>query len=245
MEHFEGYTGVPVGGWQMADDLMFALLFILFASFALIFHFRFPLVVKMVKDTFQLKERASLFEMPVKGFADSEWLFRSFMTVQAFLLSAVAVFMTVRKQYHLPFGDVSDVLSFIGTVFLFFLLFYFFKQGLYTVIGRTFGEREHREVWKASCHAMTGLWGIVLYVPVMWLVFFDKSLVLPLQLFALLYVLYRLVLFFNTIRIFSIKRNDCLFLCLYFCAQEIIPLFLFIKGSISLFNYIETNSLWH
>jgi hypothetical protein len=245
MDNFEGYTGIiRLKEELLVNDWIFALVLLLFISFALMFRSHFRLFVKMVKDTFQLKRRASLFEMSM-GRAGNEWLYRSFMTFQALFLSSLVLFTAARKEGYLPVRDVPDMLIPIGIILVVLLLFYFLKHGLYLLVGWVFADDERRKLWWTSYHAATGLWGITLYVPVIWLGFLNTPPALPLILYAFLYVQYRFTLLNKVIRIFSIKRDGFLFLSLYLCAEEIIPLFFLFEGTVCLYNFIEMSTLWH
>jgi hypothetical protein len=89
------------------------------------------------------------------------------------------------------------------------------------------------------------LWGISLYLPVVWLILDHEHLTETLFLFALFYVLFRFTLIYMTVRIFYNKNTGILYLSSYLCAQEIIPLLFLYEGMNYLYNTIEVSALWH
>jgi len=244
MNGFEGYTGIQAGEGQLVNDTMFALLLCLFIFFAIVFRTHFRLFIKMLKDVGHVKQRQSLFETPVNNAKGNEWVFRIFMTFQALLLTTIFFFETGRKDGYFHFKDLPDLLLVLGFIFSTLLLFYFLKQGIYYILGWVFAEKEQFDLWKNSYHAIMGTWGVLLYLPIIWLVFVYKLPSLPLILFIILYILCRFVIFYNNLRIFQIKKDGYLYIILYLCGQEIMPVFLLYYGIIHLYNFIEMSIIW-
>ena len=79
---------------QLTNDVVFALLFLLFFCFAFLFHLHYKLFDKMLYDVVHLKERQNLSPVSSGG----EWLFRHFMTGQALLLCGVSLFSIARAE---------------------------------------------------------------------------------------------------------------------------------------------------
>ena len=103
MKGFEGYVGIHLWDGQMVNDLIFALLLLLFMFFAIVFRTNHRLFLKMLRDVFFLRERNSLFEKPV----GDERLFRSFMHFQALFLCSLGLFAIARRLGYL----MSDSLA--------------------------------------------------------------------------------------------------------------------------------------
>ena len=89
------------------------------------------------------------------------------------------------------------------------------------------------------------MWGALLYVPTLWLLFVESYLHIPIYLFVLLYVLGRFVIINKLIRIFYRQNGSVLYLSLYLCGQEILPLFFIYKVVVYLYNYFGSSTLWH
>ena len=132
-----------------------------------------------------------------------------------------------------------------GTVFCVLFLFYQFKQCCYYLLGSVFSDPDKYKLWKTSYNAIMGIWGVSLYVPVLWLVFVGTYVTIPIVMFCILYILCRFVIIYKTIRIFHKKSTGLLYISLYLCGQEILPLVFLYEGIIYLYNFIETSTLWH
>ncbi len=244
MDLFEGYVGILVREDQLVNDVMFAILFLLFISFAVVFRSHFSQFAKMIKDIVQVKQRQNLFEVMPGNTKGNERTFHLFMTFQALFLSSLFFFSWGRNCGYFPASYISQILIIIGCLFIILLLFFYFKLGLYTLIGKIFADEERYRLWKVSYFATIEAWGILLYVPVLLSLFVDTNPIISLALFAFLYFLCRFVIIYKLIRIFHFKKDGLFYLILYLCAQEIIPLFILIKGSVFLYNFIELSTLW-
>lgn len=132
-----------------------------------------------------------------------------------------------------------------GTVFCVLFLFYQFKQCCYYLLGSVFSDPDKYKLWKTSYNAIMGIWGVSLYVPVLWLVFVGTYVTIPIVMFCILYILCRFVIIYKTIRIFHKKSTGLLYISLYLCGQEILPLVFLYEGMVYLYNFIETSTLWH
>jgi len=241
MNSFEGYVGIRIGDDQLVNDVIFSLLIILLIIFALVYRSNYRLFSKMIRDVFYVKERLSLFET-VGG---NEFVFRNFMIFQSLFLFTLAIFAISRVYQYIHFSDVASNLFVIGIIFLCVILFYYYRQFFYGLIGFVFAEPEKYKFWKTNYYAITGFWGVLLYVPVLWVVFVGKYVEIPLVLFVILYISYRFWLIYKTIRIFHIRSMRFLYIFLYLCGQEILPVIFIYKGMIYLYNFIERSAIWH
>ena len=241
MDLFEGYVGIKIGDDQLVDDVLFSLLFGLLVLFALVFRSNYRLFAKMVRDVFFVKERLSLFDTV----AGNEFVFKNFMTIQALFLCSLFAF-SIGEQYEgLYLPDIKLNLFSIAVLFILILLFYFFKQLIYYMFGNIFAGADKYRFWRTNYDAITGFWGILLYFPVFWILLVGIYVEISVILFVFLYILYRFFVIYKTIRIFNVKRSGFLYIFLYLCGQEILPLIFIYKGMIYLYNIIEKSALWH
>jgi hypothetical protein len=233
MDGFEGYVGIQVGDKQLMNDILFSLLFVLFIVFSLVFHSNYHLFMKMIRDTFYVKDHLSLFD-DIEG---NEIIFRNFMIFQGLFLSSIALF-TVSHSYGFlhSYKTIGMNLLVIGGIFLFLFLFYLFKQFLYNLSGYTFAGVDLYQTWRTSYTAITGLWGVSLYIPVLCLAFTEIHFRIPFFTFIILYLLWRLVIIYKTVLTFNTKGVGFLYIILYLCAQEILPLMFLYEGIIYLYN---------
>lgn len=241
MQEFEGYEGIRLWEEQLADDVIFSLLLCLLVTFAIMFRSHLQSFVKMVKDAFLVKERLTLFD----GFiGKNHFIFRDFMIFQAIALAAIAMIAIGKMYGWIDYTDWKVLLWEVALVFGVLFLFYQLKQFGYFLLGYVFADPEKYKLWKTNYHAIIGVWGISLYVPVLWLIFIKSHGMYPVALFLLLYALSRFVIIYKTIRIFHKKTTGFLYINLYLCAQEILPLVLMYEGLIYLCNFVEISALW-
>lgn len=245
MNHFEGYVGIQMWEGQQINDILFAFILVLFILFALIYRMHSRLFSKMLKDVVFVRKRLSLFESPVRSRIGAEWIYRNFMLFQALLLCSLSLFGIGWNKGYIHYETGNDILIYIGLFFLIILLFYFFKQIIYYLFGSIFSTIESYKLWKISYNAIIGTWGILLYIPLIWMFFIDKFADGAILMFLFLYIFSRFVIIYKTIRIFHIKNTGFLYIITYLCAQEILPLFFLYKGTFYLYNIIEVNTLWH
>lgn len=240
MQGFEGYVGVRLWDGQMVNDLIFALLFALLLVFALVFHSNFRLFVKMVRDVFFIKNRLSLFE----NIDGNETVFRSFMIFQSLFLTSLILFLSSRIYGYIGDFDLGTNLAVIGLVFVILFALYLLKQILYSMLGAIFATDEQYSAWRMGYAAATGFWGVLLYLPVLWLAFIETQPRIPIIMFVFLYVFWRLIIIYKTICIFNIKGVAFLYIILYLCAQEILPLIFLYEGIFYLCNFIDGIAIW-
>ena len=172
--------------------------------------------------------------------------FRGFMIFQMLLLVSVALFNVARVYNRIDssISELQQLLVLLG-VFGIILVYYTLKQFLYFVVGRLFFEEQQYRLWKNGYNAVQIVFGVTLYIPVLWLVFVQKHLDIAFILLLFLFILSRLVIFYKVIRIFNNKGSNILYLILYLCTQEILPLILLYEGLIYQYNFIEKSTLWH
>ena len=238
---FEGFVGIRLWDGQWVNDVVFGLVFTLFVCFAIVFHTNYRLFAKMLNDMIHLKERQSPFVV-VGG---NEWFFRNFMTLQALLLCGICLFAILRMEGFLD--SVNDSVSLWGLAVVVGLLFLFYwgKRCFYWIFGLVFTNPEQYRLWRTGYNALIGTWGVLLYLPALWLLFVESNLHIPANLFVFLYVLGRFVIINKTIRIFHSRNSGFLYLSLYLCGQEILPLFFMYKVVVYLYNYFGSSTLWH
>ena len=239
---FEGYVGIRLWDGQLVDDVVFALVVSLLVAFAFIFRANFLHFVKMLKDVVYLKERQNLFDDTA---GKSGVFFRNFMLFQALFLCSIALFAIARTNGAISHLGENAALFSIAFIFLILFLFFQFKQLCYYLLGFVFAAPDKYKFWKKNYNAIMGVWGILLYIPVVWLMFVGNITLAPVIMFCIFYFLCRFVIIYKTIRIFHKNNVGLLYISLYLCTQEILPLIFLYEGMIFLYNFIETSTLWH
>jgi len=238
---FEGYTGILAQNSTFSNDTMLVIVLTLLSFFAWLFRVNIPLFIKMVSKISVREQRQSIFNTTKKN----SFLFTTFLTFQTLVLFSIFLFAIVLK-YRLMMIDVrfSTTLFYICVIFAIFLLFFLNKSVLYALFGSIFIEKASSKMMLINFQSLFCLWGIALYVPVLWVLLFNTSFLIPIIIFIISYLVFIIILLLRTINIFYSKNTGLLFLSLYLCAQEIVPLVFLYEGLVYSFNIIEKNNTW-
>ena len=239
-DDFEGYKGTYLSDTTFSNDAMLLVVFVLLSVFALVFRLNAPLFGKMLNNINAGEQRQSIFETTAKD----SFLFNAFMTFQSILLCGIFVFTIVVNNNFFIKPDVVTTILIITILFVFLFLFYLFKKSIYTVFGYIFSEKPSYKMILVNYQALFCIWGITLYIPVLWILLIGKYLLIAYLIMTFSYILFRIILIYRFIHIFFNKKTGLLFLSLYLCAQEIVPLVFLYEGLIYMYNIIETNNIW-
>lgn len=231
---FEGYVGIHLWSEQKTDDLLFSILLAMLLFFAILFRFHTQQFIKMLKDSWSMKRRQSLFEVPVKENA----FFHIFMLLQPIFLCGLILFVSLYKLGYSPAETTLSILKSIGFYTAILGVFFVIKQCFYLVLGLVFGDIDKYKWWKNGYDAIMSVWGVTLYIPAIWLILVGIDGMIPVILFVTLYILCRFAIIYKIMRIFYTKNKGLFYISLYLCAQEILPLFFLYKGMIYLYNFI-------
>jgi heme/copper-type cytochrome/quinol oxidase subunit 3 len=205
---FEGFVGIRLWDGQLINDVMFALLLVQLSVFAIVYRNYIRHFIKMTKDVFLVKERHSLFTQTVSN----DVFYRNFMIYQALLLCSLAIYAIGRSYGYVSRLNETQTLLTIAGLFGVSFLFYQFKQFIYFIMGVIMDDHFKYKLWKTSYNAIIGLWGVVLYLPVLWLSFVETYTATPTILFIISYILCRFAIIYKTIRIFYKKKSDLFYL---------------------------------
>jgi len=239
---FEGFVGIRLWDGQVLNDFLFTLILSILILFAFVFRFNYRACLKMFHDVVYIKERQSLFE---KG-SVSDFYFRTFMLFQTLALCTLFFFSYFYTKGYLDFElTLPNILLCMGVFFIITLLFFLFKWVLYELTGMIFSDSNKFKIWRNNYVAIIGAWGVSLYIPVVWSAFWGMYSALSTVLFVFLYILCRFAIIYKTLRIFYRKSTGILYINLYLCAQEILPLIFLYEGIVYLYNFIKMSTLWH
>jgi hypothetical protein len=242
MNEFERYVGIKLGDEQLINDVSFALLCGLLALFAIVFHSNRKLLGKMFNEAFYNKNRNNIFDDSKNS---NEWLFNSFMTFQALALSTIIIYSAGKAFGYASQINTWNIFISVGLIFIMVLLFFLGRKIINLILGYVFANDEQYDKWKKSNDAVRGVWGLSLYIPAIWIMFGDTNHIIPFYLFCILYIAGRIIVIYKSIQIFYRQNNSILYINLYLCTLEILPLFVLYDGLVFLYNIIEKSSLWH
>jgi hypothetical protein len=236
---FDGFTGILLSDTTFSNDVLLLVVLLLLSVFAVIFRFNSPLFGKMISNISAGEQRHSIFETTEKD----SFLFNTFMIFQTMLLSGVIIFLTLVEYDYFIKPGIASALLLTGIFLLFIFFFYLFKNALYSIFGYIFIEKSAYKMMFTNYNALFCTFGILLYIPVLWILLIGKYFFVALIIIAISYLSFRLILAFRFIYIFLNKNTGLLFLSLYLCTLEIVPLVLFYEGLIYIYNIIETNNI--
>ena len=219
---------------------MLVIVLILLSVFAWIFRSNTPLFGKMISNINADEQRHSIFETTEKD----SFFFNAFMTFQTLLLFSIFIISAAVKSQEILYPDTITALLSLGLLFAFCFLFYLFKRGLYAIFGSVFIEQSTNKMMFTNYQALFCTWGVVLYLPVLWVLLFDTYLFLSVIFIIVSFLAFKTILSLRFFYIFYNKNTGFLFFCLYLCAQEIAPLAFFYKGMVYTYHIIETNYTW-
>lgn len=237
---FEGYTGIYLNDITFSNDIMLVIVLLLLSTFALIFRFNVPLFSKMISNINSGEQRQSIFETTERD----SFFFNAFMTFQTLLLCSIFIFSTAVKYKYFIKPDIATTFLTIFILLIFLFIFYLFKKALYAIFGYVFTEKSTYKMMFTNYQALFCTWGIFIYIPVLWILLVGQYILTAIIIMVISYLLFRLILIYRFIYIFFNKNTGLLFLSLYLCGQEIIPLVFLYEGLIYMYNIIEKNNIW-
>ena len=238
---FEGYVGIRLWSGQLIEDTLFTILGILLLFFAINVRLHTKSFLKMLRCIATLGKAGANTDMSV--YYNKH--FNGFMTFQALLLSGISAFLSAYHSGLLYNLDEKKLAVSITGSFLLVLVYYLLRRAIYYLLIYTFADEEYHRQWKLNYNSAIGIWGISLYIPVIWQVFVGNSYHFLVALFVFLYISCRFVIIYKSLRLFYTKKFDLFYLSLYLCAHEILPVLILYKGFIYLYNFIEKSALWH
>lgn len=232
---FEGYVGIHLWDGQQTDDLLLSGLLVFLMVFAFMLHFYPHQFIKLLKDSFSMKRRQSLFDKPV----NESRIFQYFMLVQSIVMCGYILFLFLLRYGYSTAEDIYSILYEASCYTALLAAFFMAKQCLYFILGMVFGDSEKYRWWRNGYNAIIGIWGVTLYIPAIWLILIGIEYKIPIIMFVSLYVFCRFAIIHKIIRIFYTKNKGFFYVSLYLCAQEILPLLFLYKGVMYMYNFID------
>jgi hypothetical protein len=132
-------------------------------------------------------------------------------------------------------------LSLTGIYVCMCLVYFIFKWIVYFCLGRVFFDQTKIGLWMESYSILVYSLGFVLFPIILLSVYLDLSIVYFIIVGLFLIAAVKLLMFYKWMKLFSIKVYGLLLLFLYFCAIEMVPLFLFYEGLAQLNNALIIN----
>ena len=235
---FKGFTGIHLDNITFSNDIMLLIVLLLLLAFAIIFRLNTSLLGKMIGNIKASEQRQSIFETT----ANDNFLFNAFMIFQTLLLCSILLYSTISEYKDSISPDPATMLVTTSILLIIILVFLLFKKSIYTIFGYIFTDKDITKAMLISHQSLFCLWGVSLYFPVLWVLLIGKYYLFAIIIVIISYLVFRATLILRFVYIFLNRNTGLLFLSLYLCAQEIVPLVFLYKGLIYMYNIIEKNN---
>ena len=235
----DSLTYYLISGRPETFDWFFCVFLIAFVVFSHVIRKNIKISLSMLIDFFSIKTRKGIFSEPTKD----EWYGKLFLCFQTCLL--IAVFLCKYFDESLDSLLNFPMKSLIFLLFFSFLLSVFFivKFGMYYLVGAIFFDRESFRRLMNHFFSLLASLGIFLFIPVLFY-FYGVFENLCLDIILSCFILFELFVIYKSILLFFWKPSLLLYLFLYLCGQEVIPLFFLWKIMVGMLNFVANNALW-
>jgi len=236
---FEGFTGSQLTNITFTNDIMLLIVLLMLLSFAVIYRLNTSLLGKMISDINAGEQRQSIFGT----IANDSSIFNAFMIFQALFLCSFFIFSTISEYKFITNTDLGTTLKITGILFVIIFIFFLFKKLIYATFGYIFTDPSATKFSLTNHQALFCIWGLSLYLPVLWILLVGKYFLFAIIMVIICYLAFRAILIFKFLHMFFNKKTGLLFLSLYLCAQEIVPLVFLYEGLFYIYNIIEKNNI--
>ena len=235
----EGFTGTQLTNIAFTNDVMLLIILLLLLSFAVIYRLNTSLLGKMISDINAGEQRQSIFG----AIANERFLFNAFMIFQALFLCSFFIFSTISEYKYITNPDLVTTFKITGILLFIMFIFFLFKKLIYAIFGYIFADTSATKFMLTNHQALFCIWGVSLYLPVLWILLVGKYFLFAIITVIICYLAFRAILIFKFLHMFFNKKTGLLFLSLYLCAQEIVPLVFLYEGLFYIYNIIEKNNI--
>jgi hypothetical protein len=217
-------TGIPIPFSLKQNDGMALLLLGCFFFSAFILLQSRNLLLQQGKDFLLHRKRTSIF---VEVGINVRSLL--FLILQTCILSAICLFcyfMAVRPELreHIP------PYRLLGIYLLVCIVYLCLKWVVYSFLGWIFFNNEKVSFWMTSYSTLLYYFGFSLFPFALLLIYFGLNELTTIVIAILLLFLAKTLIFYKWKKLFCHSLFDSIILILYFCALEIIPLYLVYQG---------------
>jgi len=153
-------------------------------------------------------------------------------TVFLFSLVLFVYFFETRADLVPPDNAFITIVSFIVV----FMIIEGGKYLFYRYVGYLFNMQQSVNIWLRAYTIIVEMIGILSFIPVLLLVYFDYYHNILFVFFILLFILSRLIIIYRLGLFFLQKNVNPLYLIAYLCSVEIIPYILLYNGMIYLYE---------
>lgn len=228
----DGMPGLPLPYTLRSDGFITLTLFLCFLLISYTLRNGKKDIFQYVKLLFRNKDRASLFDEASKP--NSRYILT--LTAVTCILSGICIFHYLVETFSETLLFSSSwllLIGYIGGVIAFLLL----KWGTYNFINWIFFDKSQCDSWQETYLGLIGIVSFVLFPLVSLIVFFEPDLQNSLHLLLPIIAFAKILLFYKCMMNFFYHFYGTIHLILYFCALEVMPIFLLWRG-IAYLNYV-------
>lgn len=221
--------GIPLPYSPRMDDGVTVVLLCCFFLSAYVLSRSRKFLLQLVKDFLLHRERTSIFAISTA--ADMRYLL--LLILQSCVLAGVCFFCYFTEAHPLLVAHCPPA-KLLGIYVAVCLGYLFLKWVAYSFLGWIFFDGSTRTIWMESYSTLLYYLGLALFPFALFIVYFDLSLFSTVIIGFILVVLSKILILYKWLKLFCYKLYGALLLILYFCALEIMPLFLLYRGMIQL-----------
>ncbi|MCK9311004.1 MAG: DUF4271 domain-containing protein [Bacteroidales bacterium] len=222
--YYPKHDGIVRSNRIMSESILLIILILEIALVAFLIKNSLKFINKTVKRSSGQDDWREYSEDVGRSHSSHEILWLISVVVFALMIPVLLNFQGVQANY-----DQDNLLFFRYLMYV--LLYFFVKFSIYRMVGMTFFSINQTRQWITVNKTMISFYALILS-PVLIL----AEVGLPVQAsFVYAWIIVSIILariwqLINAVDIFSIKIGDFLYLILYLCGLEILPILLFYKG---------------
>lgn len=221
-------------------DLISCVFLCCFVFFGRLMGRKLKLLPEMAKELSSVKDRDSIFSDPTRN----EWFENFFLCLQNCLLLSVFIFKYYSSNNDSFINSPEKTGLFILISTLTLGLFFFLKWILYNLTGNVFFHKSALKIWSNDYFSLLAYSGALLFLPVLIFFYIDSSYKLFYYLVVFVFFLIEIIIIYKLFVLFFRKFSRLLYLFLYLCTLELVPLFFLVKVLAYMFNIVEKGPLW-
>lgn len=217
-----GYKGTPNGYQLYNDNGIAGFLLLLFLGIAYIFYNGRKHILDQIKGIFHVQDTGSLSTINDVRYG----LFLRFSTSTLLGLLVFIYFKEMDPSMPLQYLCRYEML---GAYISIFILYFVAKRLSYYFLGWIFFDKQIRKSWNECYSASNNLLGFVLFPLVLLIIYTNFSLHFLFWGCIIMVMLSEILMFYKGLNLFMKNIYGFLYIILYLCTLEIIPLFILLE----------------
>lgn len=228
-----GISGIPIPPSARTNDGVAAILLFCFFLSAFVLARTKRFLIQQFRNFISHRQRVSIFG--TSTIVDVRYPI--LLILQTCILTGFGLFMLTSNLEPVLVDQYSPWML-IGIYILVFMIYLMIKWSIYSFLGWVFYDKNTTNSWLESYSTLIYFLGFILFPLVLLFVYFDPSPSMMITIGLILVIMTKIMMFYKWIKLFFNNMHGLLLLFLYFCALEIIPLFMLYEGAIRANNLL-------